>query len=207
MLELSAAMMVDGFVLCAPLTHRYLSRYLFALSHTAYMLDFFGHAFFIASTSMLIYAVGFRLVGDDAIKRLMARVDKPGAAALVGMLAALTFSHSTRHLTALDFFEVRPDAWLKLYWLIYGGLEIYLLGYLIRLLLVLRHDPRSRTADLYLVAAVAGIVNLAMVVVDEVAGLGLTGKTLWPSLLVSGVLVGAAGVWRWGAGHQRRQIT
>ena len=58
-----------------------------------------------------------------------------------------------------DFFDVPTDFWLNMYWLLLCGTLIYLLGYGIRALLVLRKDERSRRiANVYLLASISGFI-------------------------------------------------
>jgi hypothetical protein len=50
------------------------------------------------------------------------------------------------------------NRWLGVYWLVLGGLLIYLFTYAGRLLRILRPDPRSKaTVDLYLISAAFGV--------------------------------------------------
>ena len=59
---------------------------------------------------------------------------------------------------ARDFFALRTDFWLSVYWVLLTGTLAYLLVFGSRALLVLRKDPRSRNiANLYLVASASGI--------------------------------------------------
>jgi hypothetical protein len=52
--------------------------------------------------------------------------------------------------------------WPRVCWLTYGAIVIYLLCFVVRLLCVLRRDPRSRlTAELFVIAGGLGLVSFA----------------------------------------------
>jgi hypothetical protein len=74
------------------------------------------------------------------------------------LLATFTLSRGSKTYSR-DFFELRTDFWLSVYWLLLCGTLAYLLVYGSRALLVLRKDPRSRRiANLYLIASASGIM-------------------------------------------------
>ena len=85
-------------------------------------------------------------------------VERPATLCIPLLLVTFSLGNGAR-IYKPDFFTVPTDFWLNLYWLLLCGTLIYLLGYGIRALLVLRKDPRSRRiANIYLVASVSGIM-------------------------------------------------
>src|SRR6201985_1629726 len=149
-----------GFALCAPAMSHYLGHALFRISGVAHLRDFVGHVFFICAICCVIYACACRLVADDELEDLLHKIEFPGSLAGGTMLAAITLSHNTSGNAPADFFDVPCDVWLHMYWLSYGAIIIYLLCFLVRLLWVVRRDPRSRvTANLFISATVVGLVS------------------------------------------------
>ena len=191
-------------MLCAPITHPYISRPLFPITHTAHLVDFLGHLCWIAALSAVIYATAYRLVPADRIAPVMRRyVDRPCAVAASIMLVCITLSHSTRTRTHADFFDVPVDGWLRAYWLTYGVLVVYLLIYVARLLLVLRTDPRSRvSADLLLGGSVLGIVSVTTIVTlvtlpeSAIGPLHAFHVWMWVAMSIPSSFAASAGVYR-----------
>jgi uncharacterized membrane protein len=65
--------------------------------------------------------------------------------------------------------------WFGAYWLVLGCLLTYLFGYAVRVLLILRKDPRSKsTVDLYLISAGFGVAATVIQVVTAEAGIDIT---------------------------------
>ena len=65
--------------------------------------------------------------------------------------------------------------WLGVYWLVLGGLLIYLFSYAGRVLLILRRDPRSKaTVDVYLISAAFGVAANIIQMTTAWAGIDVT---------------------------------
>lgn len=90
------------------------------------------------------------------------------------------------------------DAWLALYWLLVCGLVIYLTGYVARLTLILRADPRARsTVRLYLVSAAFGVGACLSLLVGAWTGIDTTAPIWLCACLAVGVYAyGSARSWQ-----------
>ena len=188
-----------GFALCAPAMSRYLEHALFRITGVAHLRDFFGHVLFICAICGVIYACACRLVPDRELESVLYKIEFPGAIAGGVMLAAITLSHNLSGESRPDFLDVPCDFWLRVYWLTYGAIIIYLLCFVIRLLWVLRRDPRSRlTADLFIIASGLGVVSFALLLTRIIINPGLVAR-FWISTpsCVAGGLAAFAAAWSW----------
>lgn len=120
--------------------------------------DYLGHDCYIVAASAIVYNALGRLADDNAMQRAFKQyVERPATLCIPLLLATFSAGNGARIYRA-DFFKVPTDFWLDMYWLLLCGTLIYLLGYGIRALLVLRKDPRSRRiANVYLVSSASGI--------------------------------------------------
>ena len=105
-------------------------------------------------------------------------------------------------LTFYDFFALRTDFWLSVYWVLLTGTLSYLLIFGSRALLVLRRDPRSRNiANLYLIASASGIcacmVRMVTAVIPPFQGpVGAALVWLFACLCGAGFALTSAQSWR-----------
>ena len=198
-LTMSVLFQGSGFALCAPAMSRYLGHALFRITGVAHLHDFFGYVLFICAICGVIYACACRLVPDDELEDLLHKIEFPGAIAGGVMLAAITLSHNLSRESPADFLDVPCDFWLRVYWLTYGAIIIYLLCFLVRLLWVLRRDPRSRlTADLFIMATGLGLVSFAVLLTRIIINPGLVACFwIWIPLCASGGLAAFAAAWSW----------
>jgi hypothetical protein len=188
-----------GFALSAPAMSHYLEDALFRISGVAHLRDFFGHVLFICAICSVIYACACRLVPDHELESVLYKIEFPGAIAAGTMLAALALSHNLSRESPPDFLDVPCDFWLRVYWLTYGAIVIYLLCFLVRLLWVLRRDPRSRlTANLFIIAIGFGLVSFAVLLTRVIFNLELVaGFWIWTPSCVAGGLAAFAAAWSW----------
>ena len=187
-----------GFTLCAPVQSRYLGQALFRITGVAHIRDFFGHVLFICAACCVIYACACRLVPDDELEDLLHKIELPGTVAGGTMLAAITLSHNLSREPPSDFLDVPCDFWLHIYWLTYGAIVIYLLCFLIRLLWVMRRDPRSRlAAHLFIIATGLGLVSSVALLTRSINPKLATCFWIWTPLCVSGGLAAFAAAWSW----------
>jgi hypothetical protein len=188
-----------GFALCAPAMSHYLEHALFRICGVAHLRDFFGHVLFICAICGVIYACACRLVADDELESVLYKIEFPGAIAGGTMLAAITLSHNLSRESPPDFLDVPCDFWLRVYWLAYGAIVIYLLCFVVRLLWVLRRDPRSRlTANLFITASGLGVVSFAMLLTRIIINPGLVARVwIWAPSSVAGGLAAFAAAWSW----------
>jgi hypothetical protein len=178
---------------------RYLEHALFRITGVAHLRDFVGHVLFICAICCVIYACACRLVADHELESVLYKVEFPGAIAGGTMLAAITLSHNLSQESPPDFLDVPCDFWLRVYWLAYGAIVIYLLCFLVRLLWVLRRDPRSRlTADLFIIAGALGVVSFAALLTRIMISPGLVAAFWnWTPSCVAGGLAAFAAAWSW----------
>jgi len=118
--------------------------------------------------------------------------------ALIDSVTQITLSHNLSRELPPDFVNVPCDFWLRVYWLTYGAIVIYLLCFVVRLLWVLRRDPRSRlTADLFIIASGLGVVSFA-VLLTRIINPGLVAPFwIWTPSCVAGGLAAFAAAWSW----------
>jgi hypothetical protein len=187
-----------GYALCAPAMSHYLGQALFRITGIAHLQDLFGHVLFICAICCVIYACACRLVPDDELEALLHKIEIPGAVAGAGMLAAMTLSHNLTKKPPPDFFDVPCDFWLKVYWITYGAIVLYLMWFLIRLLWVLRRDPRSRTtADMFIMATGLGIVSFSLLLGRVLIPKFFPCVWIWVPLSMAGGLAAFAAAWSW----------
>ena len=155
---LNIALQGAAVLLMSPLASETLGHWLHALTGKWNLEDYVGHDCYIVAASAIVYNALGRLQDDNAMQRSFKQyVERPATLCIPLLLVTFSVGNGAR-IYKPDFFDVPTDFWLNLYWLLLCGTLIYLLGYGIRALLVLRKDPRSRTiANLYLVASASGI--------------------------------------------------
>ena len=156
---LNIALQGAAVLLMSPLASETLGHWLHDLTGKWNLEDYIGHDCYIVAASAIVYNSLGRLQDDNAMQRSFKQfVERPATLCIPLLLVAFSVGNGAR-IYKPDFFDVPTDFWLNLYWLLLCGTLIYLLGYGIRALLVLRKDPRSRTiANFYLVASASGIM-------------------------------------------------
>src|ERR1700761_3606238 len=170
-----------GFALSAPAMSHYLEHPLFRISGVAHLRD-------------------------HELESVLYKIEIPGAIAGGTMLAAITLSHNLSREPPPDFVNVPCDFWLRVYWLTYGAIIIYLLCFVVRLLWVLRRDPRSRlTADLFIIASGLGVVSFGVLLTRIIINPGLLGCFwIWAPSCVAGGVTAFAAAWSWRQRMRRR---
>ncbi|OHV04594.1 hypothetical protein [Mycobacterium talmoniae] len=116
-----------------------------------------GHICWIFAVTAIIQHALTRLVNQTHLRGLLRKhVARPLWLGIPLLLAVFIIADESHHL---DLFSAPVnDFWLEAYWLVLGGLLIYLLSYAARVLLIARADPRStETVDLYLISAGFGV--------------------------------------------------
>lgn len=137
--------------------------------------NYIGHDCYIVAASAIVYNALGRLADDNAMQASFKQfVERPATLCIPLLLATFSLSRGSRTY-ARDFFELRTDCWLTIYWLLLCVTLAYLLAYGSRALLVLRKDPRSRRiANLYLLASASGIaacmVRITIALIPPIQG-------------------------------------
>lgn len=165
-----------------------------------YFLTVIGHICYLAACASGLKYIYLRLLPDAAIGPLVRRRLVPTvftAAAI--MVVAFTASPLTASMSADHLFLVRPDGWLKLYWLtFYGTLTTILLAAMYGLNR-LRSDPRSVQLSLLLTSLGLGALSAVVSGVGLLSGHGESVRLFaWP-LTYAAIALGAVAVvlsWR-----------
>lgn len=155
---LNIALQGTAVLLMSPLASETLGKLLHSLTGVWNLEDYIAHDCYIVAASAVVYNAVGRLHEDHHMQRTFKQyVERPATLCIPLLLAAFTAGNAATIYRA-DFFTVPTDLWLNLYWLMLCGTLIYLLGYGVRALLVLRKDPKSRRiANVYLAASASGI--------------------------------------------------
>ncbi|MGP4053363.1 hypothetical protein ACTWP6_00810 [Mycobacterium sp. 4D054] len=155
---LNIALQGMAVLLMSPLASETLGPLLYSLTGKWNLEDYLGHDCYIVAASAVVYNTLGRLEQDHALQqRFRQHIERPATVCIPLLLAAFWLGNGAS-VYRRDFFDVPTDFWLNVYWLLLCGMLIYLLGYGIRALMVLRTDPRSRqVANVYLFASAMGI--------------------------------------------------
>ena len=199
---LNIALQGSAVALMSPLASHTLGVALHNITGEWNLQNYVGHDCYIVAASAIVYNVVGRLEDDAALQRSFKQwVERPATLCIPLLLATFTLSYGSKTY-ASDFFALRTDFWLSVYWVLLCGTLIYLLVFGSRALLVLRHDPRSRNiANLYLVASASGIsacvVRIVTAVIPPFQG-PLTAGLVWlfACLCGAGFAVTSAHSWR-----------
>ena len=161
--SLSIALQGAALVLMSPWASATFSRSLYRVVGLWNIEDLFGHICLVVSVMAITHHGLTRLSHDEGQLRSLFRrqVVAPASLGVLLLVATFTIAEEGYHD---DLFSAHlEDVWLGAYWLVLGGLLIYLLAYAIRVLLILRHDARATaTADMYLTAAAFGLATHAI---------------------------------------------
>jgi hypothetical protein len=156
---LNIALQGCAVALMSPLASETLGVALHNITGQWNLQNYVGHDCYIVAASAIVYNVVGRLEDDDALQASFKQwVERPATLCIPLLLATFTLSGGSK-VYARDFFAMRTDFWLSVYWVLLTGTLAYLLVFGSRALLVLRKDPRSRNiATAYLVASASGIM-------------------------------------------------
>ncbi len=155
---LNIALQGCAVALMSPLASETLGVVLHQLTGEWNLQNYIGHDCYVVAASAIVYNALGRL-GDDNVFQASFKqyVERPATLCIPLLLATFSLSYGSRTY-ARDFFELRTDFWLTVYWLLLCTTLTYLLGFGSRALLVLRKDPRSRRiANVYLIASASGM--------------------------------------------------
>ena len=155
---LNIALQGCAVALMSPLAAETLGVALHNITGEWNLQNYIGHDCYVVASSAIVYNALGRLGDDNTMQALFKQhVERPATLCIPLLLATFSLSCGSRTYSR-DFFELRTDFWLTVYWLLLCGTLAYLLVYGSRALLVLRKDPRSRrVANLYLLASAFGI--------------------------------------------------
>jgi hypothetical protein len=89
--------------------------------------NYVGHDCYVVAASAIVYNAVGRLEEDDALQKSFKQyVERPATLCIPLLLATFSLSYGSR-IYASDFFALRTDFWLTVYWLLLCGTLSYLL--------------------------------------------------------------------------------
>jgi hypothetical protein len=199
---LNIALQGCAVALMSPLASETLGVALHNITGEWNLQNYIGHDCYVVAASAIVYNALGRLADDNVMQASFKQyVERPATLCIPLLLATFSLSYGSRTY-ARDFFELRTDFWLTMYWLLLCGTLAYLLVYGSRALLVLRKDPRSRRiANVYLLASVSGImacmVRATTALVPPIQGpVGAGLVWLFACLCGAGFALASAQAWR-----------
>lgn len=156
---LNIALQGVAILLMSPWSSQTIGHWLYSFTNVWNLEDYIGHDCYLVAASAIVYNALGRLDSEHQLRRNFKQyIERPATIVIPFLLASFTLGNGTR-VYRDDFFTVPPDAWLACYWVVLCGTLIYLLGYGIKVLSVLREDPRSRRiATAYIIGAACGIM-------------------------------------------------
>lgn len=164
-----------------------------------YLLPALGHICYL-SGSVGIRSIYLRLLPDAAIGRFTRRfLVIPIATAAAVMLACLIASPVTSRMPADHLYLVRPDGWLRVYWLAFLGTLMGLALVSLYGLVRLRVDSRSVMVDLLIASQAVGMLGGLAIALGVLADrITITGFMVWPFVYagIAGGAIAAVAAWR-----------
>jgi len=143
-----------------------------------------GNLFLIVAVLANIYHMLVRLADPDQVPPIMRKhLQIPVGLEVVVMV--VTYAMSARGFEPDTFAGLTGDFWLTAYEVTVCVLVLHLSGYVGRLMLALRNDPRARTTiKLYLVSMVFA-VGACLIAVCSIWARGYAGPAIWACICLS----------------------
>ncbi|MGV9803666.1 hypothetical protein ACWDTP_37030 [Mycobacterium sp. NPDC003449] len=198
---LNIALQGLAVLLMSPWASETIGQVLYHLTGKWNVEDYIGHDCYIVAASAVVYNTLGRLQDDHAMQHSFKQyVERPATVCIPLLLAAFSLGNGAA-IYGPDFFQVRTDFWLNVYWLLLCGILIYLLSYGLRAILILRKDPRSRrVANIYLFASVSGIlaclVRIVTAFVPQLQPIE-NGRLVWVFACICGAMFALAAAHSW----------
>ena len=136
--------------------------------------DLLGHICLVAAVAAVIYHALARLDDERQLRGLFRRhIKTPVLLGIPVLVLVFIIANEGYHA---DLFPAHVSTiWFGTYWLVLGGLLVYLYSYAGRVLLILQKDPRSKpTANLYLISAAFGLAAMVIQVSTAEVGIDIT---------------------------------
>ncbi|WP_435673871.1 hypothetical protein [Mycolicibacter senuensis] len=144
-----------------------------------------GHFCLIVAVSANVYHMLVRLADPDQVRSIMRRHLMPPVLLGIGLMAP-SYLLADQEYHPDMFAAASNDPWLTVYKLVGSALVIYLSGYVSRLMLMLRKDPRAKsTIDLYLVSMTFATAACLIVVGAAWGGRADAGPAIWACICLS----------------------
>lgn len=143
-----------------------------------------GSLFLIVAVIANIYHMLVRLADPDQVPPIMRKhLQIPVGVMILAMVT--TYAMSARGYQSDMFAGLTGDIWLTAYEVTVCVLVLYLSGYVSRLMLALRNDPRARTTiNLYL-ASMVFAVAACLIGVCSIWARGYAGPAIWACICLS----------------------
>ena len=152
-------------LLLLPGSARYYGHILYRLSGHKHVGSLMGCCLCIIAMGILRYSVACRVAVGDELRRQAARVSVSITLSIPTVIGAFWASSAPMRRFRPNIFEITPDFWLGVFWLVAEATLIWLLGSIIHLLWVARADPRAKqypwiqkVNNLYITGCVFGIM-------------------------------------------------
>jgi hypothetical protein len=136
--------------------------------------DLLGHICLMVAAAAIIDHGLARLGNSGQWRRIFRRhITIPMALGIPVLVAVFIAADEGYHP---DLFPAHVSTpWFATYWIVLGILLVYLFGYAVRVMLIVRKDPRSTvTATLYLISAAFGLAATVIQVTTAEAGIDIT---------------------------------
>jgi hypothetical protein len=157
--------------------------------------DLLGHLAYLAGLVTLAQTLAKRTNLDDPERFLRRRLEAPIAIALPLLIGLFIVATPGKHWP--DLFRAPETGWMTLYWLALCTSASYLLIPILRLLWVVRRDPRSTvTANIYIAAITIDLGCLSSVVASRVIA-GYPAAVTWMLLCVAACGYAIAPAYSW----------
>jgi hypothetical protein len=186
----------------SPLADQPVGHPLHTITGMWFVEDYLGHCLYLVAAAAMVRTVLVRIARGDDLELIWSQwITRPATVVVPLMFGALALS-GTANIERSSLYEVPPDDWLRIYWLLFCGSLIYLMVWAMRALLILRTDPRHRrSADLYLVLIAAAIAFCAARIgaqwFDPLNACFRNARLGWISTAGGGVAFALASGWSW----------
>ncbi|HTZ12185.1 MAG TPA: hypothetical protein VMC78_00925 [Mycobacterium sp.] len=157
--------------------------------------DLLGHLVYLAGLTALFHTLVYRITLDEPERFLRRHLEIPMAIMLPLLVGLFIVGTLKEHYP--DLFQAPVTGWMSLYWAALCAAAGYLLVNLLRLLRVVRRDPRSTvTANIYITAISIDSGCCASILVSRVIP-GYPSIITWVLLCVAACGYAAAPGYSW----------
>jgi hypothetical protein len=190
-----AASMLACLLLMSPALSLALSAPIHAVTGLWNVEDLLGHLVYLAGLIALFQTLVYRTTLDEPERFLRRYLEMPAVIILPMLVTLFAFGTTEEHYP--DLFRAPVTGRMSLYWLVLCAAAGYLLVNLLRLLRVVRRDPRSTvTANIYITAISIDFGCLASILVSRVVP-GYPSVITWSLLCVAACGYAAAPGYSW----------
>jgi hypothetical protein len=185
-------------LLLSPMASEIFGPPLHAITGMWNLEDFLGHLSYLLAAVAFAQAVLSRAADDQRLQEIGTQwIERPATVCIPLMWAVWATGNGSKVYRS-NFYDVPGDVWLKIYWLLFSAMLIYLLAWTLPALLFLRGIPRHRpTATVYLALVVAGIAVCSARIVTEWCSWSERGVVGWSSTFAGGIIFAVATARSW----------